>query len=450
MESVAEHLQSVKQELVAFAQEETGLPEARLNGELDRTANQWRIFAKFVQEGSCFGATIDPALPDRTPLPRPDLRMIKIPLGPVAVFGASNFPFAFSVAGGDTASAVAAGCPVVIKANPAHPQLSQKVFNLLVEASRDVGLPESLFGLVQGGAREGLALVQDPAIQGVGFTGSQRAGLALWRACQNLPIPIPCFAEMGSLNPILVFPSALTTRKEALAEGYVSSLTLGVGQFCTNPGLLLLPEGEDAEAFLNLVAKRLGETAPAPMLSPAISHGCEDGWKALSQREGARVLVAPSGDGCSLSPGLAAFQSQAVVDSFEEVFGPIGIVVTLPKDSFTQEASRILRLHQGQLTGTIHGEEGEETELGLSLLMPFVGRIVWNGWPTGVEVTHAMQHGGPFPATTDARFTSVGPHAIDRWLRPISLQNLPASHWPPELGNGNELGIRRRVGGQME
>jgi len=401
------------------------------------------LFAELLRSGDGTRIRIDQALPDRLPSPRPDLRLRMVPLGPVAVFGASNFPLAFSTAGGDTASALAAGCPVVLKGHPSHPGTDALVAGAIRAAGQVSGMPEGVFGHVMGpGTSLGAALVRDPRIEAVAFTGSRRGGLALLQLAQQRDVPIPVFAEMGSVNPVILMPGALRTRGKALGAAFVASLTLGAGQFCTNPGLLLAVKGEGFEAFMMSAAAALSDCGAATMLSRGIRDAYQRGVDALAEHPRVQWLGGgqpqegyakgkPALFGCSVSdflsdPGLA-----------EEVFGPAALLVRAQDVAEMQCAIASL---EGQLTATLHMDEEDwpaAAEL-IPLLERKVGRIIANGWPTGVEVTHAMMHGGPYPATSDSRATSVGSLAIERFLRPVSYQNMPYSLLPPSLRDARQ------------
>ncbi|MBS0631367.1 MAG: aldehyde dehydrogenase (NADP(+)) [Verrucomicrobia bacterium] len=438
LEAIALNLEARREAWIDRAHLETGLPPARLQGECARTVGQLRLFAALVREGSWADARIDPADTTRKPAPKPDLRRMLRALGPVAVFGASNFPFAFSVAGGDTASALAAGNPVVVKAHPAHPGTSDIAAEAIRTAVAAAGLPAGVFGLVHGAAPEvSHALVRHPAICAVGFTGSAQAGKALLATAAARPELIPVFAEMGSINPIFVLPGALAERGAAIAEGLVNSFTLGVGQFCTKPGLVIGVAGATWESFSAEVAKRAQAVAPGVMLHAGIKAGFVRASAALQNvewlAEGAAKVARVSAAEFMVRPELA-----------QEIFGPYTLLVTA-RDS--AELMALAEHLEGQLTATVHGTEAELTAVpGLfTVLTRKAGRVLCNGFPTGVEVSPAMQHGGPFPATTDARFTSVGTAAILRFVRPVCYQAFPDALLPAELQNANPLGLMRLV-----
>ncbi|HRW18575.1 MAG TPA: aldehyde dehydrogenase (NADP(+)) [Dermatophilaceae bacterium] len=428
LDAAADAIDALGDRLTERVVAETGLPPARATGERGRTVGQLRMFAELVRSGEVAGARHDPALPERTPLPRPELRLAHVPLGPVAVFGASNFPLAFSVAGGDTASALAAGCPVVAKAHPAHPGVSELVARAVAEALAGAGVPDGAFSLVHGGVDVGQALVRDPRISAVGFTGSRRGGLALVETARSRIVPIPVFAEMSSVNPVVVLPGALAD-VQSLAIGYAASLTREAGQYCTNPGLLFLPEGEAGDAVIERIRLAVNEIPSQPMLTEAISQARIAG--AARHRSVAGVSVVADGPGGTvLSTDLATFAGTDQLQ--EEVFGPVGLVVRYPS---TNALAPVVAQLEGQLTATLFGSDTDlasACEL-LPVLEDRAGRVIWNAWPTGVEVAPAMVHGGPWPATSAPATTSVGTLAIARWLRPVCYQGLPDQLLPPEL-----------------
>ena len=452
LDTLADTLEEYRVEIVPLAVQESNLPEGRINGELGRTTGQIRLFANLVREGSWVEATIDPALPDRTPLPRADIRRMLTPLGPVVVFGASNFPLAFSTAGGDTISALAAGCPVIYKAHPAHPETSKKVSDCIHVALLKCGLPSALFTHVEGGIAEGQALVQHPMAKAVAFTGSHAGGMALFDLANQREEPIPVFAEMGSVNPIFCFPKKLAQNIPGLAKAFVSSLTLGVGQFCTNPGLIFVPKPQ-AKAFEEAIAAELKEIAVAPMLHPGIAQAYYESIQFLESREELRwVKVADPKHLINGSTALAEIKAKNwLKDSLfqKEVFGSFAMMVVYESESELEEIAE--HLH-GQLTITVWAEEEElKNQLFLiNLLEEKCGRLLFKGVPTGVEVGYAMQHGGPFPSTSAPQSTSVGSHAIKRFARPIAFQDMPQDLLPDALRDGNPLGIWRMVNGNWE
>ena len=454
LEAIGENIVALGDALIERAHVESALPKARLEGERARTVGQLKLFATLVREGRWLTATLDSALPERKPLPRSDLRLQKIPVGPVAVFGASNFPLAFSVAGGDTASALAAGCPVVVKAHPAHLGTSELVGRAIQKAVADSGLPEGVFSLVVGAGNEiGEALVKHPAIKSVGFTGSRRGGLALVEIASKRREPIPVFAEMSSVNPFFVFPGALAQRGEALANGFVDSVTLGVGQFCTNPGLVLVLEGPHTRGFIDATAQALARKGEQTMLTAGIAAAYKDGVKQRAEQSGVQSVAqgTPSEATCAAMPVLfetTAAKFLATAQLEDEIFGPTSLIVTCADiDEMLKVAGHL----EGQLTATLQ-LEADDYALARRLLPTLerkVGRILANGFPTGVEVSYAMVHGGPFPATSDGRATSVGATAIERFLRPVCYQDLPAELLPEALHDDNPLKLWRLRDGKL-
>ena len=455
LRGIADLLAAHGAEITTRANQETGLPAGRLEGELARTTGQLRMFAELVEEGSWVDARIDHALPERKPLPRADLRSMLRPLGPVAVFGASNFPLAFSVAGGDTASALAAGNPVLVKAHPAHPGTSELVGRLVQEAVAAAGFPAGTFSLLfDAGIKVGSALVSHPAVKAVAFTGSAGGGQALMRLANARPEPIPCYAEMGSTNPLFILPGALREREAALAKGLQGSFTLGSGQFCTKPGLVFLPE-EGSGKFTTLLSEGVGELGAHGMLTPGIAgrYTAAIGERLAAKTaqrvaglEAAPVAGPAHGMATVFSVGLAEFANSPELE--EEIFGPTTLLIQYGGAQELEEAAR--RLH-GHLTATIHAVE-EDLPLAEALVRVLetrVGRILFNGYPTGVEVCSSMVHGGPFPATSDGRSSSVGTRAILRFARPVCLQDVPAELLPKELQDGNPLKIMRLVDGVL-
>jgi 2,5-dioxopentanoate dehydrogenase len=455
LDNLAAEILAVGDELIECAHRETALPKDRLTGERGRTVNQLKLFAEVVREGSWVEARIDLAQPARQPLPKPDIRRMLIPLGPVVVFAASNFPLAFSVAGGDTASAFAAGCPVVVKAHPAHPATSELVGRAVARAVAATGLPAGSFSLLHGVSHElGLGLVKHPLTKAVGFTGSLRAGRALFDAAGQRPEPIPVYAEMGSINPVFMLPGALRERAEALAEGVKGSVTLGTGQFCTCPGLAVGLRDENFARFADKLGNLMQSTPPAPMLYPAIAQGYAAGVAKLSSLAGLQAVTAQAAADVSKNEaGAALFATDAQTfqqhdELSEELFGPATVLVSCDSRAELEQLARKL---EGHLTATIHGtaEDLIEYRWLVDILVTKVGRLIFNGYPTGVEVCPSMQHGGPYPATTDARTTSVGTAAIQRFARPVAYQNFPQEALPPELQNDNPRGIWRLVDNQL-
>jgi alpha-ketoglutaric semialdehyde dehydrogenase len=438
LERIGAEIVGIGDALIETAMRESGLPRARLEGERGRTVGQLRMFADVLRRGAWLGLRVDPALPDRQPLPRPDLRLRMVPVGPVAVFGASNFPLAFSTAGGDTASALAAGCPVVVKGHPAHPATGALVADAIRRAVEACGMPDGVFGHLVGPGNElGAALVQDPRIAAVGFTGSRAGGLALLRLAQARETPIPVYAEMSSINPVLLMPHALAARGAALGTAFVGSLTMGAGQFCTNPGLVLAIEGEGLDAFTGAAAEALGQAQASTMLTGGIHAAYERGVETLAGHAHVETIArGPVGEGVARGrAALFATTAEAFLADKalgHEVFGASSLLVRCRS---ADEMTDVLSAAEGQLTATIHMDEADEALAArmIPVLELKAGRILANGWPTGVEVTHAMVHGGPYPATSDGRTTSVGSLAIDRFLRPVSYQNLAPALLPPEL-----------------
>jgi NADP-dependent aldehyde dehydrogenase len=452
---IADGLDAHKEELAERAHLETALPMPRLLGEVGRTSGQMRLFAGVVEEGSWVNARIDTALPDRQPMPRPDIRSMLRPLGPVAVFGASNFPLAFSVAGGDTASALAAGCPVIVKAHPAHPGTSEIAGTIVADALRVEGLHEGVFSLVfDAGVDAGTALVKHPLVRAVAFTGSLRGGRALMDLAAGRPDPIPCFTEMSSGNPIFVLPGALRKGPGALAAGLFSSFTLGAGQFCTKPGIVLVAESEETKSFVEELEKLVDEAQPYTLLTGGIARE----YGRATHARSATTKVAASGaktnpeHACIVNAQLFTAKLEELLakpDLADEIFGPDTLLVHCGSTNDYLKAASAL---SGHLTATIFGDEEDlaaNQEL-IRILERKAGRLIFNGFPTGVEVCHAMVHGGPYPSTSDPRFTSVGSLAIYRFARPVCFQGFPQAALPAELQDGNPLGIRRMVDGKPE
>jgi len=451
LENIAEEILACGDQLIETCCAETALPKARIEGERGRTVNQLRLFAAMLREGSWVDARIETADPARTPVPKPDIRYMHIGLGPVVVFGASNFPLAFSVAGGDTASALAAGCPVIVKAHSAHPATGELVGRSIQRAAKNTGMPDGVFSMLHGdGSVVGMQLVKHRQIKAVGLTGSFKAGKALFDAAVKREEPIPVYAEMGSTNPVFILPEAMRTEKEKIAQGYAASVTLGVGQFCTNPGLLLYQNGEGSPAFTAQVKDAFEKTSGGAMLTETIFKSYKDGvahhaskqldvWANGASAEGANraqpVLFKTTGKMLATHPELT-----------EKIFGPASVVV---EANSKEEILSLARNLSGHLTATVHGTENDLIEYRalLDILEQKVGRVVINGFPTGVEVCHAMVHGGPYPSTTDGRSTSVGTAAVFRFTRAVCYQGLPQTLLPLELKNENPLGIWRLVNG---
>jgi len=455
LRTIATKIESIAGEIIERAGQETALPQARLQGETARTCAQLRLFAQVAEEGSWVAARIDRADPDRKPAPRPDIRSMLRPLGPVVVFGASNFPLAFSVAGGDTASALAGGNPVIVKAHAAHPGTSELVGQMVRDAVRECGMPEGVFSLLFGsGAQIGTALMKHPLVKAGGFTGSRTAGRVLMDVAAARPEPIPFYAEMSSTNPVFILPGALRERGETIAAGLHTSFTMGAGQFCTKPGMVFLPQGNEAASFVDKLRQLVDGSAPFHLLTRSI-HSSYDSALAGRKTDPAVTLVAEAPK-AALPAGFtvtsALFETDA--DKFlgsqldAEIFGPTTLLV---RHSNRDQILAIARSLEGHLTATIHGTERDLRDFAdlITILENKVGRLVFNGFPTGVEVCHAMVHGGPYPSTSDGRSTSVGTRAIFRFARPVCYQGFPDAALPEELKDSNPLGIWRMVDGQM-
>ena len=455
LETIADEIMGLGDALIKRCMEESGLPEARLTGERGRTVNQLKLFAQTLKEGSWVDARIDFADPDRKPLPKPDVRSMLKALGPVGIFGASNFPFAFSVAGGDTASALAAGCSIVVKGHPAHPGTSEMVGQAIIQAVKKCNMPEGTFSLLHGASiAVGQAIVRHPFIKAIGFTGSFRGGKSLFDEAAKRKEPIPVYAEMGSTNPIFLLPQALKERKDAIARDLAASVNLGVGQFCTNPGLVFLQESDEEIEFKKLLAEKIGEVGPGVMLTEGIRNSYDTGVENLTKIKGVNLLAqgksetsACYGSSYLLHANANTFLEEPLLE--EEVFGPSTLAITAQNKSELLDAAR--KLH-GHLTITIHGteEDLQQHQDLIEILEQKAGRLTIDGYPTGVEVCHSMVHGGPFPATTDSRTTSVGTGAIYRFARPVCFQNYPQSLLPEELKNENPLDIMRLVDGEYK
>ena len=452
LRAIADELVALGPSLIDRAHAETALPVARLEGERGRTVGQLRLFADVVDEGSWVDARVDRGDASRDPVPKPDLRRMLVPLGPVAVFGASNFPFAFSVAGGDTASAFAAGCPVVCKAHPAHPGTSALAARAIDRAAVSCGVPRGVFSMVHGWSHDvGLTLVRHPMITAVGFTGSLRGGRALYNAAAARAEPIPVYAEMGSINPVFLLPSAVEAAGTALPDGLAQSMTLGTGQFCTNPGVVVGMRGAALDHMTGVLADRIAAADAGVMLYAQLRESYAAAI-AVAQASGAALLARGATDDAHRVTAvlLRVDGGQFIAHRAlrEEMFGPASIVVAA---NDADGLERVAEALEGQLTATIHGTTTELREhQGLvAILQRKVGRLLFNGYPTGVEVGHAMQHGGPYPASTDSRSTSVGTAAITRFARPICFQNFPDDSLPPALRSANTLGIWRLLDGTL-
>ncbi|TPG92204.1 aldehyde dehydrogenase (NADP(+)) [Pseudomonas caspiana] len=449
LEAIAAQLEALGDEFVALVTRETALPTGRIQGERGRTSGQMRLFAQVLRRGDFYGARIDRALPDRQPLPRVDLRQYRIGVGPVAVVGASNFPLAFSTAGGDTAAALAAGCPVVFKAHSGHMATAELVADAIIRAAEQTGMPNGVFNMIYG-AGVGEALVKHPAIQAVGFTGSLKGGRALCDMAAARPQPIPVFAEMSSINPVLVLPEALQRRGEKIASELAASVVLGCGQFCTNPGLVIGIRSPEFSAFIQSLSAVMADQPGQTMLNAGTLTSYAKGVQALHAHPHISHLAGREQQGQQAQPQLFKADVSLLLNGDpllqEEVFGPTTVLVEVADKA---ELQRALQSLHGQLTATLIAEAGDlrtHSEL-LPLLEQKVGRVLFNGYPTGVEVCDAMVHGGPYPATSDARGTSVGSLAIERFLRPVCYQNCPDALLPEALQNANPLGIARLVDG---
>jgi 2,5-dioxopentanoate dehydrogenase len=460
LRTIATKIESICSEIVERARLETALPEVRLQGEVARTCAQLRLFAQVAEEGSWVEARIDRADPVRKPLPKPDVRSMLRPLGPVVVFAASNFPLAFSVAGGDTASALASGNPVIVKAHPAHPGTSELVGQMIRESVRECGLPEGVFSLLFGLSNEiGAALVEHPAVKAVGFTGSRRGGRSLMDIAASRAEPIPFYAEMSSTNPVFILPGALHERGETIASGLHASFTLGAGQFCTKPGLVFLPRGHDAIPFTEKLQRLVSGSSSFHLLTKAIDSSYNS---ALTARKAdpaitlvAEASSAANGDGFDADAALFETDADKFLNSDlqSEIFGPTTLLVrhsSLDRTS-NDQILKIAHSLEGHLTATIHGTEQDLRDFAdlIAILENKVGRLIFNGFPTGVEVCHAMVHGGPYPSTSDGRSTSVGTRAIFRFTRPVCYQGFPDDALPQELKNANPLEIWRMIDGEM-
>ena len=453
MRLIADKLTEHTAALAARAMQETGLAQARCEGEIGRTIGQLRLYGEAAERGDWLDVRIETANPERKPLPKPDHRSMMRPLGPVVVFGASNFPFAYSVAGGDTASAFAAGCPVIVKAHPAHPGTSELVGRLIVEAVKECGLPEGSFSLLfDAGIDVGQALVKHPLVKAVGFTGSLRGGRALADAAAARAEPIPVYAEMGSVNPVFILPGALAERSAALVDGLHASAMMGVGQFCTNPGLIILQRSAQAEEFVRALTAKLTGTTEATMLTPGIRKNFAANAAVRAQQPGVKVIAQASmAAACGAAPVWFETDAMNFVRNHtlgEEIFGPSSLVIWCKDASEIREVARNV---EGSLTATLHAgrtEAAQQSDL-VAILAAKAGRLVLNGFPTGVDVSHAMVHGGPYPSTSDGgRSTSVGTRALNRWGRLICYQNFSADLLPPELQSANPRNLRRMVNGE--
>jgi alpha-ketoglutaric semialdehyde dehydrogenase len=452
LNSIADEIEAIRESLVKRASEESGLPLGRLEGEVGRTTGQIRMFANQAAEGSWVNATIDQAMPDRKPMPKSDIRKMLVPIGPVVVFGASNFPLAFSVAGGDTASALAAGCPVIVKAHPAHPGTSELVGAAIKKAVEKAGLPAGVFALLfDDGHQVGAALVKDPKVKAVTFTGSFKGGMALLKIAQERTIPIPVFAEMGSVNPVILLPGILEQKAEQTAAAYAGSITLGAGQFCTNPGLIFAVKSPGLDLFISKLSDQISTTPSATMLTAGIHHNYQKLSQEILSEEGVALVTTSDVLNSDLVSQSLATVASVSASAFianpklqEEIFGPYSLLVIADTMEELQSATAVL---EGQLTVTLMAEKEElrDYKTFINKLTDKTGRLILNGVPTGVEVCASMQHGGPFPATNDNRFTSVGASAVYRFVRPVAWQDWDQELLPDELKDGNPLGIFRIV-----
>ena len=453
LETIGSEIMALGDELIEICCTETALPKARIEGERMRTVNQLKLFAEMIKEGSWVDARIETALPDRMPLPKPDIRFMQIGLGPVVVFGASNFPLAFSVSGGDTASALAAGCPVIVKAHSAHPATSSLVGKAIQTAAKKTNMPDGVFSLLFGdGPKVGTLLVKHPEVKAVGFTGSYKGGKALFDVAVAREVPIPVYAEMGSTNPVFILPEAMQQRAEKIAQGFSGSVTLGVGQFCTNPGMLIYENNNEAKEFTRQLEEQFQKTSGGAMLADNIYHSYSEGVAHHLSVEGIEVLAnGGNANGVNVAqPVLLKTNSKTFTshpELAEEIFGPASVVIEARSK---EEILAIAKNLSGHLTATVHGTDNDLINYKdlIDILEQKVGRVVINGFPTGVEVCHAMVHGGPFPATTDGRSTSVGTAAIQRFTRPVCYQGMPQQLLSDELKNENPLGIWRLVNGK--
>ena len=452
LNAIADEILNLGDELINTYCSETGLPAGRAQGERGRTIGQLRSFATLLEEGSWVDASIDTEQPNRAPIPKPDLRKMLTALGPVVVFGASNFPLAYSTAGGDTAAAFAAGCPVLVKSHPMHAGTGELVASAIIKAAEKTGMPNGVFSnLNSSGIQVGTQLVSHDGVKAVGFTGSIRGGRALYDLASKRKEPIPVFAEMGSVNPVIILPNALNNRADDLAKTYAGSITLGTGQFCTNPGLILGIKGDDLTQFISELAAQIVQVDPMCMLHPNIIGAYEiNKEKAISQKD--LTVVSDYQDEVKSNFArqvITTVEGKTFLENptlHQEVFGPYSIIVQCKNK---EQLETIVASLEGQLTGTVIADNNEENDFSgvISALQNRVGRIIFNGVPTGVEVCPSMNHGGPYPASTDSRFTAVGIHSIKRWVRPFSYQDWPNNLLPAELQNENPLGISRLVNG---
>ncbi|CAL2095193.1 aldehyde dehydrogenase (NADP(+)) [Tenacibaculum sp. 190524A02b] len=455
LDAIADEILALDDALIQMYTSESGLPEGRAMGERGRTVFQLRTFAELVREGSWKKNVIDTANPTREPFPKPDIRRINIPLGPVVVFAASNFPLAFSTAGGDTASALAAGCPVIVKSHSMHAGTGELVASAIIKAAEKTGMPNGVFSNIAGSGRVvGAALVKHPKVKAVGFTGSIGGGRALFNLAANREEPIPVFAEMGSINPVIITPASIANKSEEIATTYAGSITLGTGQFCTNPGLILTIDDANTQSFIKDLGEKATAIAPQCMLHPNIKRDFVKNGESVSSQEGVEIISKI--DDSNVEANYAPTQIASVSGKeflanpklHQEVFGPFSLVV---KAKDQEELVDVINCLEGQLTGTIIAEPSDYENLSdvVNALQNRVGRIILNGVPTGVEVTEAMTHGGPYPASSDSRFSAVGVNSINRWVRPFSFQGFPDELLPEELKNENPLNVTRTIDGQL-
>ncbi|WP_221392808.1 aldehyde dehydrogenase (NADP(+)) [Dyadobacter sp. NIV53] len=451
LETIAEEIMALSDQLLEVCVSESGLPVARITGERARTCNQLRLFARLLRDGWWLDARIDTGIPERLPAPKPDIRRMFVPIGPVAVFGASNFPLAFSTAGGDTASALAAGCPVILKIHPAHPGTSELVATAILKAAKRTGMPDGVFSALHLDNEKVIRLVSHPAVRAVGFTGSRKVGLLLCNAAAARKEPIPVYAEMSSVNPVILLESALQENYAKIARELAAAFTLGAGQFCTNPGLILVTESTATDLFLEEFAKQIAKIPPANMLTCGIQQVYDEKIKGLSENP-AVVLLAKTETEAKGNEGKPVAYSVDANDFLKdkslsaEIFGPQTLIV---KCADTNDLFEVLESLEGQLTASLHAAEQdvEIIEKLITITTQKAGRIIFGGYPTGVEVCDAMQHGGPFPSTSDSRSTSVGSAAIYRFARPVAYQDFPDQFLPEALQNKNPLALLRLVNG---
>lgn len=453
LEAIAEEIMALGDDLINRAIAETGLQAARLTGERGRTTGQLKLFAQLLREGSWVDARIDTAIPDRQPLPKPDLRSMMIAVGPVMVFGASNFPFAYSAAGGDTASALAAGCPVIVKAHPSHPGTDEMVSHAIISAAKKTNMPDGVFSMLFSDETIAIKLVTDTAVKAIGFTGSRKGGMAIFNAAVNRAEPIPVYAEMSAVNPVILMPDAVAANANSIAQGLVASVTMGVGQFCTNPGLIFMVNDDNAAGFLNTLSEGFKNAMPATMLSANICANYYSGVDKLKSSTAVTALAhsntaADAAKTEALPYVFTVTQKDFIANKqlSHEVFGPATLIVLCNN---VDEIGDILKDMEGQLTATVHATGTDEKQIQpvIDLMKEKAGRVIFGGFPTGVEVCDAMVHGGPFPSTTDGRSTSVGTAAILRFVRPVAYQNFPSHLLPDALKNNNPLHILRKVNG---